>query len=376
MSKCVQHPSQNQDLYCRQCEEFVCRDCIVFDRKHVDHPYDKIEVIASECRKEMRRKLTSLQEQSITEEALVAVKAACVSVEDSRDVISSKISMSYDTAIRALEEEKQKAIEKVRHDVDVKLRDMMKHEATITSTTSDFRAVQRSVEHMVSRVGDVDFLSRNKKVLLQINQIQESSSSLPKIQLDTAHLQGEILIAHEQRRQLYEVVDLFHSTIDISKCTSNVNESSIAVITLRDSCNDPCPLKQSVMVELQSARFGHTITSDIVIHSSSRYEARYTPTLRTRGHCELLVMVGGRKIGREPIKLFIKCPPHLLGEPVHMYIHQNGIKKPGYLGIVGDRVFCMLSQAICTIDLQKRDACPSHFFAIPNTIKIWSPEMK
>ena len=179
-------------------------------------------------------------------------------------------------------------------------------------------------------------------------------------------------MAHEQRRQQYEVVDLFHSTIGISKCTSNVNESSIAVITLRDSCNDTCPLKQSVMVELQSARFGHTITADIVIHSSSSYEARYTPMLRTRGHCELLVMVDGRKIGREPVKVFVKCPPHLLGEPVH--ILQNGIKKPCYLGIVGDRVFCMLSQAICTIDLQKRDACPSHFLAIPNTIKIWSPE--
>ena len=162
VSKCVQHPSQNQDLYCHQCEEFACRDCIVFDRKHVDHPYDKVEVIASECRKEMRRKLTSLQEQPIAEEVLVAVKAACISVEDSRDLISSKISMSYDTAIRPLEEEKQKATEKVRHDADVKLRDMMKHEATITGTMSDFRAVQISVEHMVGRVGDVEFLSRKR----------------------------------------------------------------------------------------------------------------------------------------------------------------------------------------------------------------------
>ena len=60
-------------------------------------------------------------------------------------------------------------------------------------------------------------------------------------------------------------------------------------------------------------------------------------------------MVGSRKIGREPIKLFIKCPPQCLGEPVH--ILQNGIKKPGYVEIVGDCMFCILSQAICTIDL-------------------------
>ena len=46
-------------------------------------------------------------------------------------------------------------------------------------------------------------------------------------------------------------------------------------------------------------------------------------------------MVGSRKIGREPIKLFIKRLPQCLGEPVH--ILQNGIKKPGYVEIVGNR---------------------------------------
>ena len=58
-----------------------------------------------------------------------------------------------------LEDEKQKAIEKVKHDADVKLRDMMKHDATITSTISCLCAVQSSLEHVVGRVGDVDFLS-------------------------------------------------------------------------------------------------------------------------------------------------------------------------------------------------------------------------
>ena len=48
----------------------------------------------------------------------------------------------------------------MKHDADVKLRDMMKHEATITSTISCFRAVQSSLEHMVGGVGDVEFLSR------------------------------------------------------------------------------------------------------------------------------------------------------------------------------------------------------------------------
>ena len=59
-----------------------------------------------------------------------------------------------------LKDEKQKEIEKVKHDADVKFRDMMEHDETISSTISCLRAVQSSLEYMVGRVGDVDFLPR------------------------------------------------------------------------------------------------------------------------------------------------------------------------------------------------------------------------
>ena len=57
-----------------------------------------------------------------------------------------------------------------------------------------------------------------------------------------------------------------------------------------------------------------------------------------------------------------------------MHILQNGIKKPGYVEIVGNRMFCILSQAICTIDFQKCEPYPSQFLNIPNGNKNWSPE--
>ena len=370
-SKCVQHPSQSLDLYCHQCEAFACRDCIVFDRKHVDHHYSKVEVVANEFREEIKQKLTSFQKESAVEEALVAVTAAHKSVVESRKIISGKIVVSYDTAIRAMQEEKQKAIEKVKQETDIKLKEIVKHEAAITTTLSDSHTVQSSVWHMVGRLGDVDFLSRKKEVTLQIDRLKKSGDNLPKIQSDIAGIKGEMLVAHKWPVQIYEVFDLLCSAVEISKSACRVNESSRAVITLRDSCNDPCPLKQSVMVELRSARFGHTVTADIITRSSSSYEARYTPTLRTRGHCQLLVTVGGRMIGREPIEVFVECPPQLLGEPVH--ILENGINKPGYLGIVGNIMFCKLSRNIFTIDFQKSESCPTHFPVFPKGTAQWRP---
>ena len=368
-SNCVQHPSQSLDLYCRQCDEFACSDCILFDRKHLDHPYGKVKVIANEYRKEMKQKLTSIQELSVVEEAAVAVQAARKNVTDSHDIIFGKISKCYDAAMRALEEEKKKAIEKVKQEANVKLREIVKHEATITSTMSDSHVVQSSVE-LAGGLGDVGFLSRKKEVFFQINQLRKRSGSLPKIQPDTFYLKVDFVI-YKQQKHFYTVADLLCCTVEISKSACRVNESSSAVITLRDSCNDPCPIKQSVMVELRSARFSYIVTADIIARSSSSYEARYTPTLRTRGHCQLLVTVDGRMMGREPIEVFVECPPQLLGEPVH--ILENGIDKPRYLGVVGNTMFCQLSRNIFSIDLQKCEPYPAHVTAVPEAAKIWGP---
>ena len=35
---CARHPSQTLDVYCCKCKEIVCRDCILFDKKHASHP--------------------------------------------------------------------------------------------------------------------------------------------------------------------------------------------------------------------------------------------------------------------------------------------------------------------------------------------------
>ena len=70
---CNRHPGQSLDLYCRHCEELVCRDCLLFDQTHSSHSYDKI---ANGCRKDHVKtqfaSLSPIQKEVTTERVCIA----------------------------------------------------------------------------------------------------------------------------------------------------------------------------------------------------------------------------------------------------------------------------------------------------------------
>ena len=95
------------------------------------------------------------------------------------------------------------------------------------------------------------------------------------------------------------------------------------------------------------------------MQSASCYEALYTPSLQTRGNCQLLVKVNRCLIGRKPVPVFVECPPKILGEPVCII---NDIEEPGCLKIANDHMFCITSSAsgprICSLDTNNTSKPP------------------
>ena len=93
-----------------------------------------------------------------------------------------------------------------------------------------------------------------------------------------------------------------------------------------------------------------------VLQSASCYEALYTPSLRTRGNCQLLVKVNGCLIGNEPMPVFVECPPEILDEPVYII---NNIQQPGCLKITNNgHMFCRSTSGICIFDINNTSRPP------------------
>ena len=380
-SCCKQHPNQALDVYCCECEEVVCRDCILFDKKHASHPYDKVGVAADQKRGDVAKKLAALlKKQPTVKKAAADVKNACRSVEESREVVCTKIAESYDQVLSVVEQKKQGQLQQFRTVTDARVKELVQYGTTLSKMSSEMSAVQSLVERGLKNLGNVEFMTRNKGMILKIDQMNSRINKLsldqPEIELSPQVLDGksveDVDLLCNRFLRPYLIVDPLKCTAKPNSADSpvKVGEVAFASVSLKDSEGGVCHLQQCVTVELCCSRYGEKLDASVVMQRPSCYEATFTPNLRTRGHCQLVVQVNGKLIGSKPISVFIECPPRILGEPLHII---NGIERPGCLRIVNDRMFCKTLRGVCILDLENTSKPPIQSGLFPRYEQSWRP---
>ena len=383
LSNCARHPSQTLDVYCHKCEEVVCRDCILFDKEHASHPYDRLGVVTKEHRKAVEKLLASLlRKQPAIQEMMANVKNAQHGIVESKEVFSAKIADSFDRVMSVIKEKKRSEVQRFQSEVDRKVQDLESHETTLNDISSEVSAVQSLVERGLKMLGDVDFMARKKGMTFKINQMLSRIDKLLQIQHGsdlTVQVIGsrsveEVGLLCDRYLQPYKVVDPLQCTAlaTTGDACIQVGEVAIASIVLRDSEGTACCIQQCVTVELCSARFGDRVSAKVALQSASCYKALYTPSLRTRGNCQLVIKVNGCLIGRKPVPVFVECPPKMLGEPVCII---NNIQQPGCLKIANDRMFCRTASypGICIVDISNTSKPPVSSHIFPKRIQSWRP---
>ena len=381
-STCQFHPGQTLDMYCRQCNEIVCRDCILFDKTHSNHPYDKLDTIAGEDRKAIATKLRMLlQKQPSIKKSAADAKSTRISVEQCRKVMSTKVSESYDRLMSALEQKKQNELEQFHNVVDEKIKELDDYERSLTSLSSEMSAVESFVDKRLKNLGSSEFMRRKKGMAMKIDQVNARVNGLqlgqPTVELSPQILDKksleEIDPFCDRHLQTYTVIDPMQCTVTRhNNSLVKLGEVTIVSVTLKDSEGALCRLQQCVTVELSCARFGEIVSAKVVEQSSSHYEANLSPNLCTRGPCQLVAKVNGNIIGEKPIQVFIECPPRKLGEPVHII---NDVQQPGCLKIINSRMFCRTAVGICFLDLENLNKPPvqSGIFPRDGNIDSWWP---
>ena len=108
---CGRHPGKSLELYCHHCEEVVCSDCLLFDKKHSSHQYDKIEVVASGYRADVKTQLASLlQKEHTISEMVEDTETAHRDMLENCNVITAIVAKSYDRVVTQVETLKAKSL--------------------------------------------------------------------------------------------------------------------------------------------------------------------------------------------------------------------------------------------------------------------------
>jgi len=99
---CTKHPKREADLYCDDCDELICRDCIV--RVHRNHQYDLITESFAKHEKEIITSAKPVEDQiAMLTRAVQSVDAECAAVEKQEKDVVNRIHNAFGQLRQALE---------------------------------------------------------------------------------------------------------------------------------------------------------------------------------------------------------------------------------------------------------------------------------
>ena len=341
---CGRHRSQSLDLYCRDCNVLVCRDCLldVTNKQHSEHQYIYINKLAGNFREKITEKLTTVQELGAKLRAAVELVSLEKALVDEQEVNITKITnKAYERIIQVFEEEKVQTLGQLSKIVDQKRMVLKSQEQTLKMASDE---VNKELEHLsdaLSMYSDQRLIKYYST--LKTDFLVETMEMLSFDPLEAADVGGLTPIDEDVIRKACKSAT-FHHMASVGK-TQVAGEGVRSAITnkpahfgvkLYNAYSNACVAKQDVAVQLKSLRNGLITDADVSIDSEhpSRYLVRYT--VETGGHYDLDVLVNGEPIPQCPLSLRIKKPPY---QTWMRCVEISTLEKPTRLAMVGEMLY-------------------------------------
>ena len=322
MCQCSRHQSQSLDLYCESCQQLVCRDCIVADRKHVDHEYGYVNEVIASHREDVKRKLCpakQLEEDLST--AVSRISNIKVEVTEQGASRSREIDAAFDALIDVLHEQRQSLKQNVQGIVERKTMALAFQERRLQAAKAEVTHLTETTERAVDSDSDVKFLSHKQETAEKIQKMTQQFSHLSLDPVANDHLNiGVQVTLQEEMRSLFKGSTFTHKLADPMSCTAvgeclhraETDQMTSLTVRLADSQGHPCIGSQNVIAELQSVRDGTITPVEITARSMSCYEGSFKPEMC--GRHKLSVKVNGIHISNSPFSVFMTR--HIMNIPV------------------------------------------------------------
>ena len=319
MCQCSRHQSQSLDLYCESCQQLICRDCIVADRKHVDHTYGYVNEVIASHREDVRRKLNptkQLEEDLST--AVTRISNIKVEVIEQGASHSRDIDTAFDALIDVLHEQRQSLKQNVQEIVERKTMALALQEQQLQAAKAEVTHLTETPERAVDSDSDVKFLPNEAE---KIEEITQRFSHLSLDPVDHPNIGVQITLPEEMRK-LFKSSSFTYSLAEPLWCTAmgdclhraKIGQINLFTVYLAGSQGHPCIGRQNLTVGLKSVRDGAITPVKIIAKPTSCYKVSFKP--ERRGRHELSVKVNGSHILSSPFSVFVMKPPRQMTVPI------------------------------------------------------------
>ncbi|KAK3723368.1 hypothetical protein QZH41_015945 [Actinostola sp. cb2023] len=167
---CKKHKGEVQKLFCKTCEELICRDCTIID--HKDHDVCFIVDIAKEHKEKLTKeiKMASATKEKI-EAGLKSVKAMQKQVMKNTDDIEKRIDDVINQQIQALEEKRINLKQESRDLAATKMKDLTAQEDGLAMHKTGLKSAIEFTENVLSKGSNSEVLSISKQILSRLSQL-------------------------------------------------------------------------------------------------------------------------------------------------------------------------------------------------------------
>ncbi|NXN98649.1 TRI45 protein, partial [Rhinopomastus cyanomelas] len=154
---CPSHPTEELRLFCEQCDQPVCRDCIV--DKHRQHPYDFTSNVIHRHGDALRELLKSTQQHMGTlEDVMGHISDMGSAIQSRTEAVATEISLFARGYVRAIEEHRDRLLKQLE---DLKLqKENLLHlqKAQLQQLLLDMRTGVEFTEHLLTNGSDLEIL--------------------------------------------------------------------------------------------------------------------------------------------------------------------------------------------------------------------------
>ena len=170
--RCKEHGGKKMKLYCYDCKQLICRDCIVID--HKGHEYNFVNKAAVQCRASLKESVAPLRETQVNvSQALKKVESMESRLDSNSTTAAMDIDRSVDELISLLEKHRRQLHREADMLVEDERKNLIGQKKNIQLATAEIQSLLDFVDHKSQQASDQEVLRLQKQITDRAEEVAQ-----------------------------------------------------------------------------------------------------------------------------------------------------------------------------------------------------------
>ena len=307
---CFKHPTKEADLYCEECEELICRDCIV--RVHRDHQYDLVPESFAKQEKAITTSLKPVEQQlSTLHKAIESLDGRRAVILEQKTAVVAEIGTAITHLQQALEVRKEELVSQAEQMTQQKLKNLSAQRDELELQIAHLRSCHNFVEESRRTCSQGEILRMKGPLVKQIDDLTsgfkpETLALTEQADLKLVHSLQEVMKTCQQFGKVYchpvcpEKCRASGEGIRLATRGQAVTLSVEAVNSDGSACSKPV---DSLICELVASDGSSRVRGTVKRRDQNNYDITYQP--RCSGKYQLHILIEDHHILNSPFTVSV-----------------------------------------------------------------------